>query len=142
MKEVVLSNGQVVVVRPTDELTEGQSRRIEIARSRGSAVFQKFGVEAGEKIEIPPSAMDKLSDEDFAHIRGFEDTVMSVMILSVDEKPLGDPTDLPRTVYNELNEIAMNAYGGIAVQTEGPDEKINPLAGAVESTASSTEAQI
>jgi hypothetical protein len=37
MKEVTLSTGQTATIRTKDELTEGQSRKIEIARSRGAA---------------------------------------------------------------------------------------------------------
>ena len=77
MKEVTLSTGQTATIRSKDELTEGQSRKIEIARSRGAAVFAKYGV-AGEngQVGIPPSDMDKLTDEDWANISGFEDTLI------------------------------------------------------------------
>ena len=43
MKEVTLSTGQTATIRSKDELTEGQSRKIEIARSRGAAVFARYG---------------------------------------------------------------------------------------------------
>jgi len=139
MKDVTLSTGQTVQIRAKDELTEGQSRKIAVARARGAAVFQRFGVKGdNDTLAIPDEILDQLSDEDFANIRGFEDAVISVMTISIDGKPLGEPTELSSQTYDALNTVALEAYSGIAVATEGPDEKIDPLAEAAESTPSSS----
>jgi hypothetical protein len=137
MKEVTLSTGQVAQIRTKDELTEGQSRKIEIARSRGSAVFQRLGVQSDTGFTIPPSEMDKLSDDDFTNIRGFEDAAISVMTVSLDGESIGEPTDLTAKVYEALSDAVLGEYSGVQVTSEGPDDKINPLAEAAESTPSS-----
>ena len=138
MNEVTLSSGQVVQLRSPDELTEGQSRKIAVARARGAAVFSRYGTEENEKLSIPPEIMDQLSDEEFANIRGFEDTVMKVMTVSLDGEPLGEPTELRGNVYDALNEVTLSAYSGIPIADEGVDEKIDPLAEAAGSTDSSS----
>lgn len=138
MNEVTLSTGQVVQLRSPDELTEGQSRKIAVARARGAAVFSRYGKEENEKLSIPPEIMDQLSDEEFANIRGFEDTVMKVMTVSLDGEPLGEPTELRGNVYDALNEVTLSAYSGIPIADEGVDEKIDPLAEAAGSTDSSS----
>ena len=138
MNEVTLSSGQVVQLRSPDELTEGQSRKIAVARARGAAVFSRYGKEENEKLSIPPEIMDQLSDEEFANIRGFEDTVMKVMTVSLDGEPLGEPTELRGNVYDALNEVTLSAYSGIPIADEGVDEKIDPLAEAAGSTDSSS----
>lgn len=138
MREVTLSTGQVAQIRTKDELTEGQSRRIEIARSRGSAVFQRLGSETKTGFVIPPADMDKLSDEDFVNIRSFEDAAISIMTLSLNGEPIGEPTDLVTATYDALSNAVLSEYGGVKVATESVDEKINPLAVAAESTDSSS----
>ena len=138
MRDVVLSTGQTATIRSKDELTEGQSRKIEIARSRGAAVFQRIGSKTDEGLSIAGAEMDKLSDEDFANINAFEDAVISVMTVSLDGEALGEPTDLVSAVYDALNEVTMSEYGGMKVARETVDEKIDPLVEAAESTDSST----
>jgi hypothetical protein len=137
MKEVTLSTGQVAVLRTKDELTEGQSRKIEVARARGAAVFQRLGTESEGKLSIPPEQMDKLSDEDYTNLRGFEDNVISVLTISLDGEPIGQPTDLMQKTYDALSSVALAEYAGLAQAPEGPDEKIDPLAEAAGSTVSS-----
>ena len=141
MKTVVLSTGQTAVIRTKDELTEGQSRKIEIARARGSAVFNKFGAKTGDSMVIAPGDMDKLSDEDFVNISGFEDAAICVLTVSLNGEDVGDPTQLTKAIYQELSDIVLSEYAGVAVSTESVDEKIDPLVVAAESTESSTEAQ-
>lgn len=141
MKEVTLSTGQVAQIRSKDELTEGQSRKIEIARSRGSAVFQRLGVETETGFTIPPSEMDKLSDEDYAHIHGFTDALISELTVSFDGGTLVSASDLLKPVYDALEEVVSKEYAGQSV-AEGPDEKINPLVVAAGSIDSSMETQI
>jgi hypothetical protein len=139
MKEVTLSTGQTATIRSKDELTEGQSRKIGIARSRGAAVFNKYGVSAEGSLGIPPADMDKLSDEDWANISGFEDTLILVLTESLDGQPLAPVTDLPKVTYDALNAVCSAEYAGVQVSTEGPDEKIDPKVEAAESTPSSSE---
>ena len=138
MKEVTLSTGQTATIRTKDELTEGQSRKIEIARSRGAAVFTKYGVSAEGSLGIPPADMDKLSDEDWANISGFEDTLILVLTESLDGQPLAPVTDLPKVTYDALNAVCSAEYAGVE-KHEGVDEKIDPKVEAAESTPSSSE---
>ncbi len=145
MKEVTLSTGQTATIRSKDELTEGQSRKIEIARSRGTAVFKRFGVESETGFTIPPEDMDKLTDEDWAQINGFSDALITEMTDSIKGGEYGaqpcqitDPTILRKADYDALEAVVSAEYAGIAVAPEGPDDKINPLAAAAESTPSSS----
>ena len=140
MKEVTLSTGQAATIRSKDELTEGQSRKIEIARSRGAAVFAKYGVTTDGSTSIPPSDMSKLTDEDWLNINGFTDTLIDVMTVSLNGETVMNPTELPKPVYDALNEAVSAEYGGLEQTTESVDDKIDPLAAAAESTPSSTEA--
>lgn len=137
MKDIVLATGHTATIREKDELTEGQSRKIEIARSRGAAVFQRLGTKTETGFTIASEEMDKLSDEDFANIRSFEDAAIVALTVALDGEPIGDPTELRSAVFDALAAAVLEAYGG-GVVAEGPDEKIDPLVGAVGSTDSSS----
>jgi hypothetical protein len=152
-KDVTLSTGQVAVIRSKDELTEGQSRRIEIARSRGGAVLQKYQKrvyldESGEdtfdvtgaktdRLAVPTVAMDDISDEEWARINGFTDVLIAELTISLAGEAVADPTTLAKPVYDALSDAVGTEYAGIAVATDSVDDKIDPLAVAAESTDSS-----
>jgi hypothetical protein len=135
MKDVVLSTGQTATIRSKDELTEGQSRKIEIARSRGTAVFKRFGVESETGFTIPPEDMDKLTDEDWAQINGFSDALITEMTVTFNGgSDVLCPANLLKPEYDALEAEVSAIYAGIAVAPEGPDDKINPLVEAAAST--------
>jgi len=154
MQNVVLSTGQIAVLRSVDELTEGQSRKIEIARARSGAVIQKFQkpiyIDAnGEdtfdatpspttRVGVPTSALDEVSDEDWERINGFSDVLINEMTVSLDGSPVVNPSELKKSVYGALSDAVSSQYASKQVSVDGPDEKVNPLAGAVESTDSSS----
>lgn len=138
MKDVVLSTGHTASIRSRDELTEGQSRKIEIARARGMAVFQKFGVTSEGSTSIPPADMDKLTDEDWAHVNGFTDALIDTLTISLNGETVVNPTELPKAVYDALSDAVSTEYAGVKQTDDSVDEKIDPLAVAVESTASSS----
>ena len=161
MKTITLSTGQVSVIRSKDELTEGQSRRIEIARSRAGAVLQRYQkpvfldesgedtfdvtgtkslVDGVQKVAVPSAKMDEVSDEDWERINGFTDVLIKEMTVSfdTDTNPF-DPTTLAKPVYDALSDVVGVEYGGIQVSTDSVDEKLDPLAVAAASTDSLLE---
>ena len=152
MKDVTLSTGQAVSIRSKDELTEGQSRRIEIARSRGGAVLQKLQkpvflkdgqetfeptdtkcfIDGAQKVAIPSADLDEVTDEEWDKINGFTDVLIKELTVTFEGKTLADPTELPKPVYDALSESVGIEYGSLDQTTDSPDDKIDPKVGAAE----------
>lgn len=165
MKTVELSTGVTAVIRTKDELTEGQSRRIEIARSRGLAITQRLQkpvyidedgaetftvtsirakIDDAPKIATPTAILNELSDDDWKLINGYGDALVVELTDSIsggeygDKVSVSDPTILRKPDFDKLSASVLEEYDGSVTGDEGPDEKINPLVEAAGSTDSSS----
>jgi hypothetical protein len=99
MKDVVLSTGQTATIRSKDELTEGQSRKIEIARSRSVAVMQKYQ----KPVYLKPDP-DSTEDNPKPDIQTFE--VTNVRAMTATEPMMGIPN-------RELDQLSDEDWGFI-----------------------------